>query len=354
MPDFDLAIIGAGAAGLSVAAGAAQLGASVALIERDRWAATASTPDASPARRCWRHPMPCGGSDRPPASASSPPIRPPTGIACAPMCTASSPPSPRWIPRLGFAPLAPPCCAARRGFVDPTTISVDGRAITARRFVIAAGSRATVPPIEGLDRTPYWTNDSLFDLAERPDHLLILGGGPIGLEMADAFSGLGCGVTVIEAGRIAAKEDPELAAGLRQALIARGVTFREGVTVTSCRCRVRRCCSRTAHASRGRICWSRPDGHRIWRRSTCRPPMSRPARPASPPTAACAASATSASSRWATSPTRSGSARARSPMSGLITPASSFAACCSAFRPGSTTPRCRASPIPIRNWRRPA
>ena len=70
-----------------------------------------------------------------------------------------------------------------------------------------------MPPIEGLDRTPYWTNDSLFDLRERPDHLLILGGGPIGLEMADAFSGLGCQVTVIEAGRIAAKEDPELVAG---------------------------------------------------------------------------------------------------------------------------------------------
>ncbi len=89
------------------------------------------------------------------------------------------------------------------------------------------------PQIEGLDRTPYWTNDLLFDLKERPDHLLILGGGPIGLEMADAFSGLGCKVTVIEAGRIAAKEDPELVAGLRQALIARGVSIREGETVTA-------------------------------------------------------------------------------------------------------------------------
>ena len=56
-------------------------------------------------------------------------------------------------------------------FTDPATISVDGRAITARRFVIAAGSRTAVPPIEGLDRVAYWTNDSLFDLTERPDHL---------------------------------------------------------------------------------------------------------------------------------------------------------------------------------------
>jgi pyruvate/2-oxoglutarate dehydrogenase complex dihydrolipoamide dehydrogenase (E3) component len=89
-----------------------------------------------------------------------------------------------------------------------------------------------VPPIEGLDRVPYWTNDSLFDLGEKPDHLLILGGGPIGLEMADAFSGLGCRVTVVEAARIAAKDDPELVAGLRHALTARGVTVREGVKVT--------------------------------------------------------------------------------------------------------------------------
>jgi pyruvate/2-oxoglutarate dehydrogenase complex dihydrolipoamide dehydrogenase (E3) component len=105
--------------------------------------------------------------------------------------------------------------------------------MTARRFVVAAGSRAMVPAIDGLDGVPYWTNDSLFDLAERPDHLLVLGGGPVGLEMADAFSGLGCRVTVVEAGRIAVREDPELVAGLRFALADRGVVFREGVKVAA-------------------------------------------------------------------------------------------------------------------------
>ncbi len=84
-------------------------------------------------------------------------------------------------------------------FTAPDTLAVDGRRITARRIVIAAGSTASVPPIPGLDRVPHLTNTTLFDLAERPDHLLILGGGPIGLEMADAFAGLGCRVTVIEA-----------------------------------------------------------------------------------------------------------------------------------------------------------
>ncbi len=115
-------------------------------------------------------------------------------------------------------------------FVAPDALMVDGRRITARRIVIAAGSSAAVPPIPGLDRIPYLTNATIFALAERPEHLLILGGGPIGLEMADAFAGLGSRVTVVEAATIAGKEDPELVAGLRNCLAARGVTLLEGAT----------------------------------------------------------------------------------------------------------------------------
>ena len=118
-------------------------------------------------------------------------------------------------------------------FTAPDTLAVDGRRITARRIVIAAGCTAAVPPIPGLDRVPHLTNTILFDLAERPDHLLILGGGPIGLEMADAFAGLGCRVTVVEAATVAGKEDPELVAGLRDALSGRGVTILEGAAVAA-------------------------------------------------------------------------------------------------------------------------
>ena len=188
--------------------------------------------------------------------------------------------------------MARPCCAAEARFIDPATISVDGRAITARRFVIAAGSRAAVPPIEGLDLVPYWTNDSLFDLSERPDHLLILGGGPIGLEMADAFSGLGCRVTVVEAGRIAAKDDPELVDGLRQALAARGVIFREGAKVTAVTPGPVLVIERRHDGSRARICSWQSDGRPIWQRSTWRPETSRRGRPGSRPTGVCAASPT--------------------------------------------------------------
>jgi pyruvate/2-oxoglutarate dehydrogenase complex dihydrolipoamide dehydrogenase (E3) component len=80
---------------------------------------------------------------------------------------------------------------------------------------------------------PFLTNETLFDLPHQPEHMLILGGGPIGLEMADAFAGLGSPVTLVEAAAIAGREDPELVAGLRMVLEARGVTLLEGVSVAS-------------------------------------------------------------------------------------------------------------------------
>jgi pyruvate/2-oxoglutarate dehydrogenase complex dihydrolipoamide dehydrogenase (E3) component len=232
VPDFDLAVIGAGAAGLSVAAGATQLGASVALIERNRMGGdclnTGCVPSkallaAAHAARAVREAARYGViADAPVIDWNR--LRTHVQEVIATIAPVDS--------EARFRALGATVLRGEARFTDPATISVEGRAITARRFVIAAGSRAAVPPVEGLDRIAYWTNDSLFDLTKRPDHLLILGGGPIGLEMADAFSGLGCQVTVVEAGRIAPKEDPELAAGLRQALTARGVIFREGTKVT--------------------------------------------------------------------------------------------------------------------------
>ena len=137
------------------------------------------------------------------------------------------------IPKLVLPASVLRYCGARHGSPDQTSVAVGGRTLTAKRIVIAAGSRAVVPPIPGLAGIPHSTHADLFDLAERPDHLLILGGGPIGLEMADAFAGLGCRVTVIEAASIANRDDPELVAGLRLALTRRGVTILEGEPVAS-------------------------------------------------------------------------------------------------------------------------
>jgi pyruvate/2-oxoglutarate dehydrogenase complex dihydrolipoamide dehydrogenase (E3) component len=233
MSDFDLAIIGAGAAGLSVAAGASQLGARVALIERNRMGGdclnTGCVPSkallaAAHALRGIRRAARFGIVAADPVADWDAVRTHVQGViaAIAPVDSA-----------VRFRALGATVLLGEARFIDPATIAVDGRRVTARRFVIAAGSRAAVPPIDGLERQPYWTNESLFDLNERPDHLVILGGGPIGLEMADAFSGLGCRVTVVEAGRIMAREDAELAAGLRHALTAGGVTIRENAAVTA-------------------------------------------------------------------------------------------------------------------------
>jgi pyruvate/2-oxoglutarate dehydrogenase complex dihydrolipoamide dehydrogenase (E3) component len=233
MPDFDLAVIGAGAAGLSVTAVAAQLGLRVALIERDRMggdclnfgcvpskALLAASHAAQAARGAGRF-----GIRLPAPDIDWDAVREHVlGVIAAIAPTDSE---------ARFRSLGATVLRAEARFVAPDALLVDGRRITARRIVIATGSTAAVPPIPGLDRVPFLTNASIFDLRARPDHLLILGGGPIGLEMADAFIGLGSRVTVVEAATIAGKEDPDLVAGLRDALSARGVTLLEGAKVAS-------------------------------------------------------------------------------------------------------------------------
>lgn len=99
--------------------------------------------------------------------------------------------------------------------------------ITARRFLIATGSRPFVPPIPGLDAVPYETNETVFEMRARPDHLLIIGGGPIGLEMAQAHRRLGSDVTVIEGAKALGKDDPELAAIALDKLRGEGIEIAE-------------------------------------------------------------------------------------------------------------------------------
>jgi pyruvate/2-oxoglutarate dehydrogenase complex dihydrolipoamide dehydrogenase (E3) component len=119
-------------------------------------------------------------------------------------------------------------------FKDRKTVSVgDTYDVSARRFVIATGTLPAVPPIPGLDRVPYLTNETVWDLAVRPRHLIIIGGGPIGMELAQAFRRLGSLVTVLEAATPLSREDPECAAVVVDALIREGVDIRSGTTVSS-------------------------------------------------------------------------------------------------------------------------
>jgi pyruvate/2-oxoglutarate dehydrogenase complex dihydrolipoamide dehydrogenase (E3) component len=233
MPDFDLLVIGAGAAGLSVAAGAAQLGVRTALVERDRMGGDCLNFGCVPSKALLA------------AAHTANAIRGARRLGLHVAIFDIDWDAVRLHVQSVVAAIAPNDSEARftglgvtvlRGearFTDLNAISVDGRTITAKHFVIAAGSRPVVPPIPGLADIPHWTNAELFNLAERPTHLLILGGGPIGLEMADAFASLGCPVTVVEAATIANHDDAELVAGLRIALTQRGVTILEGVPVAS-------------------------------------------------------------------------------------------------------------------------
>ncbi|MBC00496.1 MAG: dihydrolipoamide dehydrogenase [Rhodobacteraceae bacterium] len=97
-------------------------------------------------------------------------------------------------------------------FVDPRTVRAGDTDVRARRFVVATGSSPAVPPIPGLDTVPYLTNETVFGLTECPQHLIVVGGGPIGLELAQAYKRLGARVTVVEAQTALAKESPDLAA----------------------------------------------------------------------------------------------------------------------------------------------
>ncbi|MBN8893193.1 MAG: FAD-dependent oxidoreductase, partial [Rhodospirillales bacterium] len=235
MPEFDLAVIGAGAAGLSVAAVAAQLGLRVALIERGRMGGDCLNTGCVPSKALLAAAH--AAQDARAAGRFGLRLAPPEvdwaavqahvqGVvaAIAPMDSAAR-----------FTALGATVLAGHARFVARDSLEVEGpdgrRRLSARRIVIAAGGRAAIPDLPGLAGVPHVTHEAVFALPARPAHLLILGGGPIGLEMAQAHAGLGCRVTVVEAGRIAGREDPELVVGLAEVLRGQGVTLLEQARV---------------------------------------------------------------------------------------------------------------------------
>ena len=228
----DLCVIGAGSAGLSVAAGAAQMGATVVLIEKAKMGGdclnTGCVPSKSllaaahrmEALRCARG---FGINATPEVDFAA--VRSHVHNVIAAIAPHDS------VER--FEGLGVTVIAATARFTSPRTLEAGGRLIRPRRFVIATGSRAYLPPIPGLAGVPALTNETIFDLAALPRHLIVLGGGPIGCEMAQAFRNLGAEVTLVEMARILPKDDPDLAAVIRARLVAEGVTVREGVSVAA-------------------------------------------------------------------------------------------------------------------------
>jgi pyruvate/2-oxoglutarate dehydrogenase complex dihydrolipoamide dehydrogenase (E3) component len=236
MVKFDLCIIGAGSGGLSLAAGAAQLGLSVALIEAHKMGGdclnygcvpSKALLAAAKAAHAGAHAAKFG------IKYTAPEIDFGAVKDHVANVIAAIEPNDSVERFEGFG------CTVIKGrakFISPTEISVNGESITARNFVIATGSHAAAPPIPGLSQTPYLTNETIFALREKPTHLIIIGGGPIGCEMAQAHVRLGCKVTLLEGSpSILSKDDPELVPVVRDALKSEGVDIREGVKISAVR-----------------------------------------------------------------------------------------------------------------------
>ena len=174
-----------------------------------------------------------------------------------------------------------------------TVVVGDDIAIKARRFVIATGSSPALPPIPGLRETPHLTNETVFELTERPEHLIVIGAGPVGLELAQAFRRLGSAVTVLEAGQPLAREDPECAQVVLDALAREGIDAayqhrrcaRAGCKRTRERRRSRRKAAR--RASPAAISWLQPAVAPMSRVSASTGPASARTARASSSTGAC-------------------------------------------------------------------
>ncbi|MEP6685364.1 MAG: FAD-dependent oxidoreductase, partial [Verrucomicrobiota bacterium] len=119
-------------------------------------------------------------------------------------------------------------------FNSPNELEVDGNRLQARHFVIATGSRATVPPIDGIDQVPYFTNETIFDeLKEKPESMIVLGGGPIGCELGQALSRLGVKITIVQSGsQLMPPEDHDVAEFMHQRFIAEGIRVRLNAVAT--------------------------------------------------------------------------------------------------------------------------
>ena len=213
----DLCVLGAGSAGLVVAAGASQMGASVILLEPGEMGGDCLNYGCVPSKALLS------------AAARSPKPSYADAMANVERAIAAIEPNDS---QERFEGLGVQVIRQAGRFADARTVeTADGTQIKARRFVIATGARAFIPPVPGLDAVPYLTNETLWKLRERPDHLLIMGGGPIGCEMALAHARLGSQVTLIERASILPKDDPELVELLRPRLVAEGIALREGVSV---------------------------------------------------------------------------------------------------------------------------
>lgn len=227
----DLCIIGAGSGGLSVAAGAAQLGRKVVLIEKGEMGGDCLNYGCVPSKaliaageraQAMRTAAPFGvGSHEPEVDFAAVMDHVRSVIAAiAPNDSEER-----------FRGLGVDVIRAKGEFIGPRMVKAGDAEIEAKHFVIATGSSPFVPPIPGLDDVPYLTNETIFENRTRPRHLIVIGGGPIGVELAQAHRRLGAAVTVVEADSILNRDDAEAVEVVRKRLVEEGLVLKEKTKV---------------------------------------------------------------------------------------------------------------------------
>jgi pyruvate/2-oxoglutarate dehydrogenase complex dihydrolipoamide dehydrogenase (E3) component len=232
----DICVIGAGSGGLSVAAAAAAFGVPVVLIERGKMGGDCLNYGCVPSKAliaAGKHAKAIAEAARFGVSAGPPAVDFAAVHAHVHGVIAGIAPTDSLA---RFTGLGVRVLKGHARFTGPRTVVVEDEPaaeIKARRFVIATGSSPVVPPIPGLAETPYLTNETIFDLTELPQRLLVIGGGAIGLELAQAFQRLGSAVTVIDAATPLGRNDPECAAIVLAALRREGVAIRAGDKVAA-------------------------------------------------------------------------------------------------------------------------
>src|SRR5215470_17971037 len=228
----DICVIGAGSGGLSVAAAAAAFGVSVVLVEKDKMGGECLNTGCVPSKAliaAGKHAHALAdarafGVSAGPAEIDFAKVHRHVHDVIAAIAPNDS--------KERFTGLGVRVIAGAARFKDRNTVVVgDGIEIAARRFVIATGSSPALPRIAGLETVPYLTNETVFDVSARPEHLIVIGAGAIGLELAQAFRRLGAAVTVLEAAQPLAREDAECAAIVLDALAREGVVVRSNVRI---------------------------------------------------------------------------------------------------------------------------
>jgi pyruvate/2-oxoglutarate dehydrogenase complex dihydrolipoamide dehydrogenase (E3) component len=228
---YDLCIIGGGAAGLSVAAGAAQLGVNVALIEKSEMGGECLNSGCVPSKALiaaarkadvYKKSFDFGIKYEPPEVRFKGVMEHINEIISyiAPHDSQER-----------FEGLGVDVYRDKASFISENKIQCGDQTISANNFVIATGSSPLIPQIKGLEPDKIHTNETIFKIREKPETLCIIGGGPIGVEMAQSFSRLGTRVYILEQNSILPLDEPELSAIIKNSLEKDGVIIKENAAV---------------------------------------------------------------------------------------------------------------------------